>query len=103
MPWKYTWSWTVSWMHFEETKYKVNKQGLFEEYIEWAELKEEPYIWIESLWLEPRTLNALLNVNLFSLKQLLGTNDEELVKIKWIWKRALRDIEDKLHSYKKSL
>lgn len=87
----------------ETTKYKVNKEGLFEEYIEWAELKEATYIWIEVLWLEPRTLNALLNINMYSLLTLISTSNEELKQIKWIWNRAIKDIEDSLHLYKKSL
>jgi len=77
--------------YLEITKYKVNKEGLLEEVID--KPVEETYTPIETIWFSPRTLNALIMANLFTVEQVQKLSKKELWKFKWMWKAAMKEIE----------
>ena len=61
-----------------------------------SELEKETYTPIEIMWLSPRTLNALVNWDIFSIEQLTKCTEAKLSSIKGFWKKAMTEVRDAL-------
>jgi len=64
--------------------------------IEDIEEEKESYTPIEILNLSPRTLNALLNAEIWSVEQLLKCSRAKLWTFRWFWKKAMDEVSDAL-------
>lgn len=64
--------------------------------IEEDESEKETYTPIEILNLSPRTLNALLNAEIWSVEQLLKCSRAKLWTFRWFWKKAMDEVSDSL-------
>lgn len=60
------------------------------------EMQRETYTPIEIMGLSPRTLNALINWNIFSIEQLTKCTETKLSSIKWFGKKAMTEIRSAL-------
>lgn len=58
---------------------------------------------IEILWLSERTRNALLKNNILFVEDLEKKKKSELISMRWVWKKAVDEIEDALRTIGKSL
>lgn len=56
------------------------------------EMQKETYTPIEIMSLSPRTLNALINGNIYSIEHLVKCTETKLQSIKWFWKKAMTEI-----------
>jgi DNA-directed RNA polymerase subunit alpha len=59
-------------------------------------MQRETYTPIEIMGLSPRTLNALINWNIFSIEQLTKCTETKLSSIKWFGKKAMTEIRSAL-------
>lgn len=64
--------------------------------VEDAEEEKEAYTPIEILNLSPRTLNSLLNAEIWSVEQLLKCSRAKLWTFRWFWKKAMDEVSDAL-------
>lgn len=60
------------------------------------EMQKETYSPIELMGLSPRTLNALINGNIFSIEQLTKCTETKLSSIKGFGKKAMTEIRQAL-------
>ena len=58
---------------------------------------------IEILWLSERTRNALLKNSILFIEDLEKKKKSELITMRWVWKKAVDEIEDALKIVNKSL
>lgn len=65
-----------------------------------SSIKTQP---IEILWLSERTRNALLKNNILFVEDLEKKKRNELISMRWVWKKAVDEIEDALNSIGKWL
>ena len=63
-----------------------------------SELEKETYTPIEIMGLSPRTLNALVNGDIFSIEQLTKCTEAKLSSIKWFGKKAMTEVRDALRA-----
>jgi DNA-directed RNA polymerase subunit alpha len=59
-------------------------------------MQKETYTPIELMGLSPRTLNALINGNIFTIEQLVKCTETKLSSIKGFGKKAMTEIRSAL-------